>query len=434
MGRPPSLSSYKELRFFLFMIIIMLNGIASQPLITDSPDSSDYCSRRMATRTCPTPPTIDNLDLRALLGSYYEVGTTARYKLRNEAGLVCARSNLSMDTIPPFQDRGSGVTIDVQNTGLQVVGTESVSALSKISYSAADVCANAARMCAMMDTSSKLSEAVLRISSVANHLTSSFPSDAATLSLASTMINSSVTSVKARLDGLARSITVISRIAAELSQGAGPLDPLLKALRSTVTLGSGEVHDLGSIVIGNLTLTRTLIAHVISYTTNANYIELLFEASTLIEQEIEVVSSQVSRIQGLLSSIGGPWADMIEADAILTNKTQTLVVTKGHAVQNPDERGNMILKMKQTTQPYKIIALEGLPIFGYSAFLVYSCNIDPNGDPVGDLFLLSRSPSLATSSVSFFLNAATRLGISMDCDSIFVPTVQRGGDCGVTSQ
>ncbi|MCO5603868.1 hypothetical protein L7F22_058022 [Adiantum nelumboides] len=426
-------SLLKELWWFSNMMIVLLRGASSQSFLVESPDN-DYCTRRMTVKTCPTPPTIDSLDLRGLLGSYYEVGTTARHKLRNEGGLICAQSNFSVDILPPFQDETSVVAINVQNTGLQVVGVESVSALAKISYSASDVCANAARMCAVMDTSSKLSEALLRISSVVKNITSSFPSHASTLSQASATINSSVASVKMRLDGLARSVTVISRIAAELSQGVGPLDPLLRALRTTVTLGSSEVHDLGSVAIGNLTLSRNLVTQVMSHMTNATYIELLFEASTLIEQEVEVLGSQVSRIQGLLSSIGGPWVDMIEADGISTNKSPNLVVSKGQAIQNPDQRGDMMLKIKQTTQPYQIIALEGLPFLGYSSLLVYSCKLDSNGDPVGDLFLLSRSPTILAPTVSFFLNMASRYGISTDCDSVFVPTVQNDGECGVHSE
>lgn len=286
--------SYNELRLLLF-VMVMLSGVASQPVIIGtSPDYGDYCSRRMAAMACPSPPTIDNLDLRTFLGSYYEVGTTARYKLRSEGGLVCAHSNFSVDIIPPPQDQTSVVTIDVQNSGMQVMGIESVSALSKIAYSAADVCANAARMCTMMDTSSKLSEAVFRMGSVINNILASSPSDAETLYQASAFINSTVVSVKERLDGLARSITTISRVAAELSQGAGPLESLLRAIRSTVAWGGNEVHDLGTIAIGNLTLTRNLITQVIMHMTDANSVELLSEASTLIEQEIEVITSQVS--------------------------------------------------------------------------------------------------------------------------------------------
>ncbi|KAH7372696.1 hypothetical protein KP509_17G017000 [Ceratopteris richardii] len=411
------------------MKLLVLNVVALPPLTVEALDSSDFCMRRVATKTCPTPPTIDTIDLHTFLGSYYEVGTTARYKLRSEGGLVCMRSNFSMDTPPEAQ--ANVVTIDVQNTGLQVVGIESVSAFSKISYSAADVCANAARMCAMMDTSSKLSEALVRIGTVSNDIAFSSPMDLKPLNHAAAIINSSVANVYRKADALALTVTVISRIAAELSQGVGPYDTLLRALRSTVTSGSNEVRELGSNVIGNLTYTRNLIAQVITHRTNPSHVELLSEASTLIEQEIELLISQVSRIQGLLSSIGGPLADTLEADASLTNQTKNIVVTKGQVIQTTGERGNMVLSIKQTIRPYKIIALEGFPLLGYSSLLVYSCELDSNGDPVEDVFLLSSSPSIPAPIVNILLNLASTYGISMDCDSVFVPTVQTTGDCGL---
>jgi hypothetical protein len=60
--------------------------------------SNDYCGRvSMRGKACAAVATPAGLDVSTLLGSYYEIGSTARYKLRNELGITCTHTNFTVD-------------------------------------------------------------------------------------------------------------------------------------------------------------------------------------------------------------------------------------------------------------------------------------------------------------------------------------------------
>ena len=163
---------------------------------------------------------------------------------------------------------------------------------------------------------------------------------------------------------------------------------------------------------------------------------------------------QVTSIQGLLNSIAGPLADMVGAEhrssvavgaATMVN-TSRVVLSEGQAIQNPDERGNMMLRRSSSssssssstssTTPFRIIAVEGgvSPGMGeYPILLIFTCDIDANGDPQSELLLLSRTPTVAPQTVFLLLSGANLQGIFPDCDSPFVPSVQRPDNCAAAS-
>ena len=294
----------------------------------------DFCSSRLTTtpRTCPTPRTADTLDLRNLVGTYYEIGSTARYKLRNELGMACARTNFSIDNAggAPSNDHsgdidngsddnggvgsGSGsdaqpnssgpdaATINVVASGVPVLfGHQTLLAVSRIASAAANVCSNAAHMCAMLAPESRLSEAVLRISAVLDQMPPSSLGDASTLNQAMYTINASVGAIHARLDRLSRAIGVVAGINAGLSQNAGGspgVDPLLRTLRAGVMGGIEEAREVGAFAINNLTYVGNLLDLVAGHVAQSDSepaaaADLLQEASALIDQEMDQISNQV---------------------------------------------------------------------------------------------------------------------------------------------
>ena len=265
--------------------------------------NTDFCNRALEPKkTCPTPPTPSSLDLNTLLGSYYEIGSTAHYKLRNELGMACTHTNFSLDTSASSENI---VTVNVLTSGVPVVqGQQTLSALTRIASLSASVCSSAARMCSMISPQSKIYDASLRVSGVAQALSSSNPIDASTLDQVVSTLNASVGGIHSHIERLSRSINIATGIiASSLNQGAGAtavLDPVLRAVRASVGVATNDVTELASLLVYNLTFSSSVLNQVISHlpatAENSDVRGSLGDALSLINQEIDDVIGQVMYI------------------------------------------------------------------------------------------------------------------------------------------
>ena len=288
----------------------------------------DFCGRSSVARSsCLTPPTVDNFDMSTLVGTYYEVGSTASYKLRHELGFACPRTNFStdnntnnnpnagsvdtsydmpdVDSNPSSSTSASSNSLLIESTAVPVLfNRRTLSALSRIAASTSSICTTTARMCNVMSPDqSRLSGALVRISTVADQILQSMPYDFATLTQAATMINSSILGVHARLDGVARAINTISAITAGLSQAVtmGPgAEALLRNIRYNVAVGTEQAQEFGSVAINNLTYASAMVVQVSGHLSNSldiqdasNAAELLRESVTFLEEVIDSITNQV---------------------------------------------------------------------------------------------------------------------------------------------
>lgn len=155
----------------------------------------------------------------------------------------------------------------------------------------------------------------------------------------------------------------------------------------------------------------------------------------------------------------GPLADMVAAEhrsslavgpASVANASR-VVLSEGRAIQNPDERGSMMLHRagSGTSTPFRVIALEGglSPGMGeYPLLLIFTCDVAAAatsadgaaaaaaaGEPLSELVLLSRSPTVAPQTVFLLLSSANLQGLVPDCDNPFVPSVQRPDNCAAAA-
>ena len=266
---------------------------------------TDFCSRSLVGKSCPSVPTLHNVDLNALLGSYYEIGSTARYKLQYELGSACTHTNFTIDRSDVTSSNSASI-INVLSSSVPVVhGQQTLSALTRIANTTFDICSNIARLCSISSPQSKLSEASLRVSTVATqlHIASNII-ESNTLNEVARVLNSSILSgVHTCLDRVSRSVnTMVSILVSGFNQGVGAsvtLDPLVHSIRTSIGTTIEEANELSRLVVYNLTSVGALIDQVLSRPilarmTNAR--ELLKEALLLIDQGIDDVIDKVQRM------------------------------------------------------------------------------------------------------------------------------------------
>jgi hypothetical protein len=81
------------------------------------------------------------------------------------------------------------------------------------------------------------------------------------------------------------------------------------------------------------------------------------------------------------------------------------------------------------TDPYWIIALEGLPSRGYDAALVYSCTENNLLETIQQgFFVLSRQRTLLPATLDRFLAVASSLGVDLDCENPFLTSGCNSGE------
>lgn len=81
------------------------------------------------------------------------------------------------------------------------------------------------------------------------------------------------------------------------------------------------------------------------------------------------------------------------------------------------------------SDPYWIIALEGLPSRGYDAALVYSCTENNLLETIQQgFFVLSRQRTLLPATLDRFLAVASSLGVDLDCENPFLTSGCNSGE------
>ena len=210
--------------------------------------------------------------------------------------MTCTHTNFTVDN---SESSDNTVTVNVLSSGVPVVqGQQTLTALSHIGASFANVCSGVAQMCSMMSPQTKIYEANIRIAAVANELSSSNLIASSTLNQIAINLNNSIfADVHFRLDRVSRSINVATGIISSgLNQGVGASDLVLRAVRDSIGVAIDDVRDLASMVVYNLTSTSGLIEQVMSHIPTrdmSNARELLQEALALIDEQLDDVITQV---------------------------------------------------------------------------------------------------------------------------------------------
>ncbi|KAH7276600.1 hypothetical protein KP509_39G013800 [Ceratopteris richardii] len=373
----------------MMIVLLAMAGRGSDATFTNKPPQSSFCQRAEASRQCANPPTVDSdFKVEEYLGKWYEIGSTAAFKLLSEAGLVCNQALYS----------SANGTLSLLNSGLRVISRLAAAEVTAINVAARGSCAAAREVCyqlpALIELSQSLSDPSLghRLASSAQAADLALHRLAADVSLVQ-QANGDISQANYSSGGrtLQSSIDVINRYTKDAEEHQDAIADFaveLNKIRAEATKESKEAQ-------------KTLGSAALKIGASSAGIEVGLKA---LEVGAKYLMSNGQPIDnGGVSSVTG-------------------TITQPNATSP----AKLEVAISVAKSPYWIIALEKAKDGAYSAALVYSCQ-----QGVGkSLFVLSREPTLEMTTLAAFLSKAESLGIYNDCEDPFLLTLQRGGSCG----
>ncbi|KAJ7531060.1 hypothetical protein O6H91_14G031000 [Diphasiastrum complanatum] len=413
-------------------------------LALDATATTNFCSRALARKACPTPPTFDSIDIESYLGKWYGIGTTAIFRFRNEIGAVCAQANYS---IAGGSTAGQGLNISLINSDLRVIGPSSSLGVSLISGVASQVCSSARKTCSLVAVDSQLQNAADQLTKVAGTIQSRHFfakvagtiqsrhfKEASVLNTTAHQILTTLSDIQSGLDFLARTITEIQTVNSHLSQANGSTASSVVRLRELVRKATAELSSLEVVVI-NLTIAPPqdlqLMVNSLLNDGDTTSVSQIFQASFWIDEGKVAVLSNLEFIRLSLDGLVNNVPFLFSLDQITNNPAPShLSYVRGNAIQNISSAAKLEVIIDGFSGPYWILDLVGQAKDGYAASLVYGCTENERDNITENLFIISRTSKLSQDIINQLMQVAENNGINTDCDDPFLYTVQLGGDCG----
>lgn len=395
---------------FAVLIIVVVWMSCSAKLLEVG--AQQFCSR--AAEACAKPPTVDDLQVEEYLGKWYEMGSTATFKLFTEAGLAC---NQARYTSSPHAN------LSLLNSGLRVISPLAVAEVGAVNVAARGICGGAREVCFQVAAVRQLSQSLtnLTLHSSTNHQS--------LLQLADDLA-SSANAAEQTLQDLADDVSLIQEENGQISQAnyssARSLQSSADAMNEYVKAASKEQGAIASLA-SNLNKIRARVWEMGHKSWSEESKLALEQASVALGSIALKVGASSSVIEVGLKAVG------LGAKALLKNgqpiedgrvSSVTGAITQPSAVS----AGKLEVTINGGKAPYWIIGVEKSEEGAYSAALVYSCTAVAKS-----LFVLSREPEVQKGTLDAFLAKAHSLGIYNDCEDPFLLTLQRGGDCGKPS-
>lgn len=377
-----------------------------------------FCARAVASKSCATPPTVDAINLEAYLGHWYEIGSTASFKLLTEAGLVCDQAQYSSN---------SG-NLSLVNSGLNVIGTLAAAQVSAVSLAARGVCTGAKDICNGLAPSAVIAQALQDISEAVANLASIDHADAALLSRASQKLSKSVDLAESAVQALADDVSQIQQSNGQISQANAIVPRNIAAIQRYANQASNQQAIVNALA-GDLYSASFQVKAVSAKLrkSEANVKQTLDKAAGLLTEEATKFTASSTAIATSLEAIKATSATLLLDGKPIENGSVRSV--NGRITQNSGAAAKLEVSINGAMAPYWIIDLEGDGKGGYAAALVYSCTEVAVVGVTKSLFILSREPQLDEQIVQKFLDRASSYGIYDDCDDPFLFTVQRNALC-----
>lgn len=177
----------------LFLLLLLPK---TQTLTLDTPPDgaetlhlTSFCDRATSNTTtittCPAISTFDLIDITAYAGLWYEIGSTAQFKLTTSAGISRVQTNytVSQTTSSSSSDQNlhSTTTISAVNSGVRTLGPIATTGVAGINRGAKDVCQGARDVCSSLGSQSDLMQSVNELCKVAYILADDRPDLSPTL-------------------------------------------------------------------------------------------------------------------------------------------------------------------------------------------------------------------------------------------------------------
>ncbi|CAM6122637.1 unnamed protein product [Calypogeia fissa] len=389
----------------------------------------DFCNNWQQPTTCPTPPTFDLVNLQAMSGKWYEIGTNAKFKLFRENGMACNSANYTAVSTPPNFWGVTQSNLSIVDTGVKAMGPLSGYGVAQVSLASKGLCTNARTICSLMTSDSQLGQAVTQLATSSGQLLLLHPIEAAQLINASASVGAAINSINAALDALTRSVTSIQYINAQLSQVNGSVQTNLQQL-TNVTTQATLVQSTIQQAVSSIAAAKGIVMEVTA--------KMLFAGGivpmTIVPDLGKVTYLLASAELAIIVQAGEMELSLFGINAMtplisIDNSKPVTLSSTGSAMQNNTAAGSLSAHIHGVEAPLLILAVNGLASAGYTSALLYSCVEVPNGQYQQGLFIISRTPTLDPIVVSSLLGVASFNGIQTSCDDPFVYTVQQSPIC-----
>ncbi|KAI5077954.1 hypothetical protein GOP47_0007778 [Adiantum capillus-veneris] len=391
--------------------VLMNNSEASE---------QQFCERAEASGSCAKPPTVDEEGFKVedYLGKWYEIGSTASFKLLNEAGLVCNQARYSASA--------SG-NLSLLNSGLRVISPLALAEVVAVNVAARGACAAAREVCHQLAAVSQLTRSLATLDGHDAHLLQ-----------ISQQLKTSTQAAQQALNDLSEDVSLIQQANGQISQ-ANPSS----SLQSSVAALNRYVKEGRQVEQGALTSLVSTLNKIRGQVKDASHKSGLREKSKAALEHAALslasialkVGASNNAIELSLKAVG-VGAKALAGNGHPVNDASVSSVSGSIIQPNATSPAKLAVSIIGNKAPYWIIALEksksSQSMGAYSAALVYSCS-EVAGVTAKSLFVLSREAQLQRSTLDAFLAKAESFGIYNDCEDPFLLTLQRGGNCGQPS-
>ncbi|CAI5472078.1 unnamed protein product [Closterium sp. Yama58-4] len=341
---------------------------------------------------CPRPPTVAQVNLSAYAGRWFEIGTSARFKLQRENGLVCNQARYTFSAGSAGSggsgvsaggaDAGtSGVSIRVENSGRLVASPAVLQSMGSVAGNSRDACIALANVSSAAASALELLQSQPQAAVACSQL--DFHNASLNLLSNQLLLHASASADKA---------SQIASAAATIQNASANCDSSVSSAAASILTYANSLRDA-------LNRVGSAVAP--------------FAGS-------DILSISLASVASVPLPFGG---------------IPTLVF--GQAVPSTDDPAKLTVTFdlfpSTTTEPnYWILALDGSEAEGYSAALVFSCTEPQGSDPTPrvDVWVISRSPDMPEDELQELLGVLSGYGVGLGCDNPFVRTVQDRARCG----
>lgn len=220
---------------------------------------SPFCEKANTNVTsCPDIPTFDIVDAEAYAGLWYEIGSTAQFKLITEAGLSCSQVNY---TVRVSHDLNQGATLSVVNSGLRAIGPVSTLGVTSINRGSKDVCEGARDVCSVLGSGSDLLQCVEELCKVAYLISDGHPREAEVLRSTGKEISGYAYNISKEIPKLAKHLKQIQIIDGAISQANGRAKDNVEKIKLEVISATKYVAEIQEFV-KEMTAARKCLVEV----------------------------------------------------------------------------------------------------------------------------------------------------------------------------
>lgn len=234
-----------------FLITLLLANLfllllpKTQTLTFDTPPDgagtlhlSSFCDRATSNTTittCPVISTFDLIDITAYAGLWYEIGSTAQFKLTTSAGMSRVETNYTViqTTSSSSSDHHlhSTTTISAVNSEVRTLGPIATTGVAGINRGAKDVCQGVRDVCSSLGSQSDLMQSVNELCKVAYILADDRPDLSPTLTSVAKQVQGYALNISRELPMLARHVKEVQVQNGYLSEANGTAKARVEQLR-----------------------------------------------------------------------------------------------------------------------------------------------------------------------------------------------------------